>query len=87
MAAMTLDQAWPVMFASRKARLLSALQAAPVEVRPRQQILRHDAAQDSALYLASGYVGLCRLDRRQFVGLHLPGDYPDLPGFFLGRSD
>lgn len=90
MAAMTPDQAWPDVFTPFEARLLSAVQAPAIEFRPRQQILRRDTMQHSALYLARGYVGLYRLDRlgrRQFVGLHLPGDHLDLAGFFMARSD
>lgn len=90
MQVMTIEQAWPDVFTPAEAQLLSGLKSASMMLRPRQQITRHEAAQNSVLYLSSGFVGVYRLDRlgrRQFLGLYLPGDYVDLAGFFLGRPD
>lgn len=89
MPATTLEQAWPAVFTAPEAQLLAGLQSAPATFRPRQQIPAREASRDSLLYLSSGFVGVYRLDRlgrRQFLGLHLPGDYVDLSGFLLGRA-
>lgn len=90
MPAMTIEQAWPGVFTPAEAQLLAGIRSAPMALRSRQQIMRRDMALNSALYLSGGFVGIYRLDRlgrRQFLGLHLPGDYLDLPGFLLGRPD
>lgn len=89
MPEMTIEQAWPAVFTPFQARLLSDIQSAPIALRSRQQISSSKTTGNSLLYLSSGLVGICRLDRmgrRQFLSLNLPGDYVDLSGFLLGHS-
>ena len=90
MAGMTLEGAWPAVFTQAEAELLEGIAGASVSFPSRKQILRTESATDSVLYLSAGFVGRYRCDRlgrRQFMGIQVPGDYLDLPGFFMGRLD
>jgi len=85
---MTLAQAWRALFTPAEARLLGDAGWASVAISSRQQILRAGVADQDMLYLSRGFAGRYRCDRlrRQFLGIQVPGDFLDLPGFFLGPS-
>ena len=90
MAGMTLERAWPAVFTQAEAELLEGIADTSVSFPSRKQIMRIESATDSVLYLSAGFVGRYRCDRlgrRQFMGIQVPGDYLDLPGFFMGRLD
>ena len=90
MTGMTLAQAWPTLFTPQEAQLLSEKQDSVVPFRARAQILRSGRKADRLLFISRGFVGHYRCDRfgrRQFLGIQVPGDYVDLPGFLLDHHD
>ncbi|MBV0892620.1 Crp/Fnr family transcriptional regulator [Paracoccus sp. Z118] len=90
MSALTIDQARPHLFTPTVAQLLASLHDAPTTVSARQPVPQRAGPRTDALYLASGFVGRYRADRfgrRQLLGVHLPGDFIELPGFALAPPD
>lgn len=89
-AGLSLDQSYPNLFTPADAVFIGARADDPVCVPPRHPLTHRGEPMDHAAYLTSGFAGRFRADwagRRQFLSLHIPGDFIDLPSFMLFRLD
>lgn len=87
---MDLHLAYPDIFSRADAATLTMLMGPRQELRPRQRIARANVPMCQSIYLEQGFAARYRLDRtgrRQFLSLHVPGDFIDLPSLVLGSID
>lgn len=90
MTELTLDRAYSNLFTPAEGQLLSAIQD-PSEIwEAGHRLVEATVPLSTSIYLAQGFLGRYCTDsreRRQFVGLQIPGDYVDLPAYMLGYLD
>jgi CRP-like cAMP-binding protein len=87
---MLLNQAFPDIFSTADAQVMSSLLSSPTTAKVRARIVRANVMLHQSLYLTRGMVGRYSTDRhgrRQFVGVQIPGDYFDIASYQLGYMD
>lgn len=90
MPGIDLNRAYPHLFTAADNELLNSRFNGMRTFRARETVAQPGVRLTQAAFLQAGFVGCFRSDaqgRRQFMSLHIPGDFIDLQAFMLGHMD